>query len=38
VFSDAGCSQTDPALRALGEAHQVACLRAPVENIVDVAA
>ncbi len=38
VFSDAGCSQTDPALRPLGEAHQVACLRAPVENIVDVAA
>ena len=38
VFSDAACSQTDPSLRSLGEAHQVACLRAPVENIVDVAA
>ena len=38
VFSDAGCSVTDPSLRPLGEAHQVACLRAPVENIVDVAA
>ncbi len=38
VFSDAGCSKTDPSLRQIGEAHQVACLRAPVETIVDVAA
>ena len=38
VFADAACGQTDPALRRVGEAHEVACIRAPVENIVDVAA
>jgi peptide/nickel transport system ATP-binding protein len=38
VFSNAGCAQTDPSLRTLGEAHLVACLRAPVETILDEAA
>ena len=38
VFANAACAATDPALRAIGPAHQVACLRAPVETILEAAA
>ena len=38
VFADAACKATDPSLRRIGDAHQVACLRAPVETIVDAVA
>ena len=34
VFADAGCTERDPVLRAVGERPQVACLRAPVEQAV----
>ncbi len=34
VFADAGCTERDPVLRPVGERHQVACLRAPVEQVV----
>ncbi len=34
VFADAGCTAEDPALRPIGAAHEVACLRAPVEALV----
>jgi peptide/nickel transport system ATP-binding protein/oligopeptide transport system ATP-binding protein len=34
VFSNAGCTTQDPVLRPLGAAHEVACLRAPVEALV----
>jgi peptide/nickel transport system ATP-binding protein/oligopeptide transport system ATP-binding protein len=35
VFAAAECSREDPALRQIGpEPHQVACLRAPVEELV----
>ena len=38
VFADSACKVTDPTLRDIGDAHQVACLRAPVESIVEAAA
>ena len=34
VFADAACTTQDPDLRPLGENHRVACIRAPVENVV----
>ena len=34
VFADAGCRVEDPMLRPIGAAHEVACLRAPVEALV----
>ncbi len=34
VFANAGCTAEDPALRPIGAAHEVACLRAPVEALV----
>jgi peptide/nickel transport system ATP-binding protein/oligopeptide transport system ATP-binding protein len=34
VFAAPPCTRTDPVLRRLGEAHDVACLRAPVEAAV----
>ncbi len=33
VFAAEACTQTDPALRPLGEGHVAACIRAPVESI-----
>jgi peptide/nickel transport system ATP-binding protein/oligopeptide transport system ATP-binding protein len=39
VFAAPACTQTDPALRELGPNHTAACIRAPVETIVeDIAA
>jgi peptide/nickel transport system ATP-binding protein/oligopeptide transport system ATP-binding protein len=35
VFAAPACTQTDPALRELGPNHTVACIRAPVEMIVE---
>ena len=32
VFAEPGCAEQDPMLRAVAERHQVACLRAPVEQ------
>jgi peptide/nickel transport system ATP-binding protein len=37
VFAAGECEKIDPQLRPLGEAHEVACLRAPVEAIVEAA-
>ncbi len=34
VFAATPCTETDPALRALGPGHSAACLRAPVEELV----
>jgi peptide/nickel transport system ATP-binding protein/oligopeptide transport system ATP-binding protein len=34
VFSVAACAQKDPVLRRLGEAHEAACLRAPLEAAI----
>ena len=34
VFANAGCALEDPILRPIGTAHEVACLRAPVEALV----
>ena len=34
VFAKAGCALEDPMLRPIGTAHEVACLRAPVEALV----
>jgi peptide/nickel transport system ATP-binding protein/oligopeptide transport system ATP-binding protein len=36
-FADARCHAEEPPLRALGEAHQVACWKAPVEALADAA-
>ena len=33
VFADPGCTAVDPPLRPIGVAHEVACLRAPVEEL-----
>ena len=33
VFADSGCTVEDPMLRPIGAAHEVACLRAPVEAL-----
>ena len=38
VFAVGECARVDPALRGIGEAHEVACIRAPVEDSVGVAA
>ena len=35
VFAAPGCARADMALRPLGPDHQVACIRAPVEALVD---
>jgi peptide/nickel transport system ATP-binding protein len=32
VFAEPGCAEQDPMLRTVAERHQVACLRAPVEQ------
>ena len=37
-FADARCHAEEPPLRALGEAHQVACWKAPVEALAGLAA
>ena len=34
VFAGSGCTVEDPMLRPIGAAHEVACLRAPVEALV----
>jgi peptide/nickel transport system ATP-binding protein len=34
VFADPGCTESDPPLRGIGTGHEVACLRAPVEELV----
>ncbi len=38
VFSDAACVATDQVLREVAPNHDVACMRAPVETIVEAAA
>jgi oligopeptide/dipeptide ABC transporter ATP-binding protein len=37
-FADARCHAEPPPLRGLGDSHQVACWKAPVEQLVDVTA
>ncbi len=37
VFAAGECEKIDPQLRPLSDAHEVACLRAPVEAIVEPA-
>ena len=37
-FAIRACTETDPPLRELAPGHRAACIRAPVENAVDVAA
>ena len=37
-FAIRACTETDPPLRELAPGHRAACIRAPVENAVDIAA
>ncbi|TPG47281.1 ABC transporter ATP-binding protein [Roseomonas nepalensis] len=37
-FATRACTEADPPLRELSPGHRAACIRAPVENILDIAA